>query len=307
MIVRQTIPLKWFLQIDGWNVLFYVLYGSAVCTLHLEWFFEKLAFPFAEMSVFGTAIAILLGFRNNSAFERYWEARTAWGDFTNASRHFASQVLTYIHPLKRTEVKEEEIRKVHEELIYRHLAYLHALRLQLREEESWQDLSIFLSPMEWEQLTSHANKAVQLNHRQSQRLGELAKAEWIEPRAYVMGLMDSIKAFYAAQGTCERIKHTPLPRQYGFFTKSFVWVFLLLLPFSMVQHLGWETLPVYLAIAIMFTVIERMGHRTEDPFDGKLEDVPLNAICRNIEIDLRQQLGEMSVPPRIEAKDGVLM
>ena len=295
------------MQVDGWNVLFYALYGSAVCVLHLEFFFEELAFPFVGISVFGTAVAILLGFRNNSAFERYWEARTAWGDLTNASRNFASQVMTYIHPMKGAEVKEEQIKKVHEELIYRHLAYLNALRLQLREDESLDNLSTLLSPIEWQQLAGHANKAVQLNHRQSQRLGELAKAEWIEPRAYVMGLMESIKAFYAAQGACERIKNTPLPRQYGFFTKTFVWIFLLLLPFSLVQHLGWETLPVYLALTTMFTVIERMGHRTEDPFDGKIEDVPLNAICRNIEIDLRQQLGEKSVPPRIEAKDGVLM
>ncbi len=307
MIVRQTIPLKWFLKIDGWNVLFFALYAYAVCILHLEFFFEQLAFPFTGISVFGTAVAILLGFRNNSAYERFWEARTAWGQLTNASRNFASQVMTYIHPMEGTDAKNEKIKKVHEELIYRHLAYVNALRLQLREDESWDGVSSFLLHEDWKQLKSLSNKAVQLNHRQSQRLGELAKAGWIEPQAHVRGLMESIKTFYEAQGTCERIKNTPLPRQYGFFTKAFVWVFVLLLPFSLVQHLGWGTLPVYVALATIFTIIDRMGHRTEDPFDGKYEDVPMNAICRSIEIDLRQQLGESSVPPRIEPQDGVLM
>lgn len=84
-------------------------------------------------------------------------------------------------------------------------------------------------------------------------------------------------------------------------------MFLLLLPFSLVQHLGWEMLPIYVMLAFMFTVMERVGSRTEDPFDGRNEDVPMNAICRNIEIDLRQQLGETSVPPKIEPIDGVLM
>ncbi len=307
MVVRQTIPLKWFLKIDGWNILFFTVYVSLICIFHLEFFFEKLAFPFTGISVFGTAVAILLGFRNNSAYERFWEARTAWGELTNASRNFASQVLAYIHPQKDSVVQDEPVKKVHQELIYRHLAYVHALRLQLREEQSWEDLDPFLEDRDWQEVEGLTNKAVQLNHQQSQRLSALAAAGWIEPRAYVMGLMESINKFYDAQGTCERIKNTPLPRQYGFFTKSFVWAFLVLLPFSLIQHLGWGTIPVYLLLATMFTVIERMGHRTEDPFDGKHEDVPINAICRNIEIDLRQQLGETSVPPRLEPQDGVLM
>ena len=307
MIVRQTIPLKWFLKIDGWTLLFFIIYVTLVCILHLEFFFEKFAFPFTGISVFGTAVAIVLGFRNNSAYERFWEARKAWGQLTNTSRNFASQVLAYIHPLPWTTDQDTDVNTVHQEVIYRQLAYLHALRLQLQSSNTWDDLAPLLPDHEWQQLENQRNKATQINHRQSQRLAELAQTGWIDPRAYVMGLMDSIKILYDAQGTCERIKNTPLPRQYGFFTKMFVWMFLLLLPFSLVTHLGWETIPVYLLLATMFTVIERMGHRTEDPFDGKHEDVPLNAICRNIEIDLRQQLGETSIPSPIEPKDGVLM
>jgi putative membrane protein len=119
--------------------------------------------------------------------------------------------------------------------------------------------------------------------------------------------MVTIKEFFAAQGRCERIKSTPLPRQYGFFTKAFVWVFVLLLPFGLVQHLGWGTLPIYFVLATIFTITERIGSRTEEPFERKLEDVAMSSICRKIEIDLRQQLGESSIPPFLEPKDGVLM
>ena len=106
--------------------------------------------------------------------------------------------------------------------------------------------------------------------------------------------METIKEFFAYQGKCERIKNTPLPRPYGIFTKAFVWVFVILLPFGLVQHLGWGTLPIYVILATIFTITERIGRRTEDPFENKFEDVPMTAICRNIEIDLRQQLGESS-------------
>jgi ion channel-forming bestrophin family protein len=308
MIVGRTIRLKWMLKIEGWNVLFFLIYGYLVCVLNSHSFFEHLTFPDTEISVFGIAVAILLGFRNNEAYNRFWEARTAWGDLTNASRNFVSQVMGYVQPPREQEqASKDAIAAILSELIYRHLAFLSALRLQLRQEKTWEELKPFLSELEFQELSNAVNKATFLNHRQSLRLRELYLSGWIEQQAYVFGLMESIKVFFAAQGRCERIKTTPLPRQYGFFTKSFVWVFVLLLPFGLVQHLGWGAFPIYIVLATIFTITERIGSRTEDPFERKLEDVPMSSICRNIEIDLRQQLGEPSVPAPLKPKDGILM
>jgi len=305
MIVQRTIRLKWILQIEGWNILFFLVYGSAVCVL--DSYFEHLAFPVSEVSVLGIVVAILLGFRNNEAYNRYWEARTAWSDLTNASRNFASQVMGYIQTPIEQGQELQNASGIHTELIYRQLAFLNALRLQLRQEETWEELQPFLSDTEFKKLNTAANRATLLNHWQSMRLRELYKSGWIEQEAYVYGLMVTIKEFFAAQGRCERIKSTPLPRQYGFFSKAFVWVFVLLLPFGLVQHLGWGALPIYLILATIFTITELIGSRTEEPFERKLEDVPMSSICRKIEIDLRQQLGESSIPPPLEPKDGVLM
>ncbi|MCB1934349.1 MAG: hypothetical protein KDF59_00240 [Nitrosomonas sp.] len=308
MIVRQTIHPKWILKIDGWNILFFLIYGYIVCVLQAYGFFEHLTFPDTEISVFGIAVAIMLGFRNNEAYNRFWEARIVWGDLTNTSRNFASQVINYVqHPEEQQQVSQDAVAAIHKELIYRQLAFLNALRLQLRKENTWDELKPLLSDSEYQQLSKSVNKATQLNHQQSLRLKELNNSGWITEQAYVFGLMESIKAFFSAQGRCERIKTTPLPRQYGFFTKSFVWIFVLLLPFGLVQHLGWGAFPVYVILATIFTITERIGNRTEAPFEGKLEDVPMSTICRNIEIDLRQQLGEPSVPEPLEPKDGVLM
>ena len=307
MIVRRSLRLKWFIQIDGWAVLFFLVYGYLVCVLNVQFFLELLAFPISGITFFGTAVAILLGFRNNEAYERFWEARTAWGNLTNASRNFASQVMSYLQPPHGQDLPLEAAKDHHRELIFRHLAFINALRLQLRQEETWGELKPFLSESEFQDLPKGINKATQLNHLQSLRLRDLYLSGWIQQRAYVLGLMESIKEFFSAQGTCERIKNTPLPRQYGFFTKSFVWVFVLLLPFGLVQHLGWGTLPIYVILATIFVITERIGSRTEDPFEKKLEDIPMTALCRNIEIDLRQQLGESSIPPPLEPVEGILM
>jgi ion channel-forming bestrophin family protein len=307
MIVRRNLRLKWILKVVGWNILFFLVYGFLVCFLSLFLVFEHLAFPDTEISIFGIAVAILLGFRNNEAYNRYWEARTAWGDLTNASRNFACQVIAYIQLPEEQGQTPLGMPNVHRELIYRHLAFINALRLQLRQEIKWDELKPFLSDSEFQQLSQAVNKATILNHWQSLQLRKLYISGRINEQPYVFGLMESIKTFLAGQGRCERIKTTPLPRQYGFFTKIFVWVFVLLLPFGLVQHLEWVTIPIYIVLATMFTITERIGSRTEEPFENKLEDIPMSAICRNIEIDLRQQLGDSMVPPPHEPKDGLLM
>jgi len=111
------------------------------------------------------------------------------------------------------------------------LAFLNALRLQLRKEETWEELKPFLLDSEFQVLGKAANKATILNHRQALRLRELYTSGWIKQPTYIFGLMETVKELFAAQGRCERIKNTPSPRQYAFFTKSFVWIFVWLLPF----------------------------------------------------------------------------
>jgi putative membrane protein len=110
-----------------------------------------------------------------------------------------------------------------------------------------------------------------------------------------------------AMGACERIKKTPFPTPYAFVITRFIWLFLALLPPGLVQHLGWLTVPVSVLIALTFLLILTIGIYMQDPFENRLTDTPMHAICRTIEINLRQQLGETELPEPIEPKDGVLM
>jgi putative membrane protein len=116
------------------------------------------------------------------------------------------------------------------------------------------------------------------------------------------------------QGGCERLKTFPFPRQYGNFSRLFVFIFSALLPFGLVgefSKLGaawaWLLIPFSVLTAWMFYAMERIGDASENPFEHSINDVPLTAICRTIEIDLRAALGEDHLPKPIEPHYGVLM
>jgi len=113
------------------------------------------------------------------------------------------------------------------------------------------------------------------------------------------------------QGGCERIKNTPLLRQYDYFTRLFLYTFIILLPFALVGdfarlELGYLMLPVSVIIAFVFAIIGKVGEVNEDPFENRITDVPLTALCNTIEIDLREILGERDLPAKMQANQGFL-
>ncbi len=130
-----------------------------------------------------------------------------------------------------------------------------------------------------------------------------------------MQMMRCLEEFYNLQGMCERIKNTPFPRQYAYFSTVFVWIFIILLPFGLVQEFNkiadgaivWLTVPFSVLISWIFITIEAVGDNSEDPFENYINDVPMTAISRTIEIDLREMLGEVDLPPKTEPVNDVLL
>ena len=125
--------------------------------------------------------------------------------------------------------------------------------------------------------------------------------------------MATLEEAYNLQGKCERIKNTPLPRQYAYFSKVFTWIFIILLPFGMVGEFAkmghgliWLTVPFCVLISWVFITMEIVGDNSEDPFEGFVNDVPMTALCRTIEIDLREMLGETELPEKIKPVNDVL-
>lgn len=265
--------------------------------------------PFGVVAMLATAIAIFLTFRNNSAYDRWWEARKIWGGIVNSSRTFGRQItsLTLL-----SEKPADVVAAYRQEMVYRHLAWINALRLQLRGESTWDELQPFLRSEEFQWMVQRQNRATQLVQKQGLRIAEGTQAGLITHSRFLEVLDETLTSLYDLQGRAERIKNTPLPRQYDYFPRVFLFLFVTLLPSGMISELekvgsAWMVIPLATVVSYVFYVLMRVGEFNEDPFEGRFSDTPMTALCRTIEIDMREQLGETDLPPKLEPVDGILM
>ncbi|MFZ9888420.1 MAG: bestrophin family protein [Myxococcota bacterium] len=254
---------------------------------------------YRPVGVLGTGVAIILGFRNNSAYDRWWEARKIWGGLVNASRTFSVNVLTLLRPPSSSSTSlVEECQRLQRRIVYRHLAFLHAVRLQLRELQEWDCMAPFLDENEKYLLESAVNRASQLNLAQAKDLALAREKGWLDAYSHV-SLLRSLEDNTDLQGKAERIKGTVFPLYYSMYTRLFVWLFAILFPATLLRELGLLTLPVSTVVSFVFVMLERTARITENPFMNLAGDTPMTALCRIIEIDLRQHLGETSIPSKL--------
>ena len=133
MYVNRNINWR-IIVLFGWkSVLFYLMWSTFIVLVHMYFHMNgtNLAIPFAPVSTIGVAVSFYLGFKNNQSYDRFWEARTAWGGIVNASRTFGNQVMSFISDYhKKPGVSASEIHTIQQRLIYRHIAYINALRHQ---------------------------------------------------------------------------------------------------------------------------------------------------------------------------------
>ncbi|MEP1034905.1 bestrophin family ion channel [Ekhidna sp.] len=266
--------------------------------------FEPLTLPVVPVTILGGALAIFLGFRNNSAYDRWWEARKIWGGIVNASRTFGVMICTFSSThFSKGKVKDKDVLIWRKELITRHIGWLYSLIMHLRKQNHWDDLGKYLSKKEVDQIRKVHNKPTQLLHKQSERLQDAYEKNIIEDFRH-MELTNVIKEFYSLQGMAERIKGTIFPYYYNYFTGVFLWLFVTCLPFSLVTDMSWSAIPMSIAISFVFTILEKSGAVTEDPFEGRAADTPITTITRNIEIDLLEMIKSDTIPAPIEPTIG---
>lgn len=344
MIVTKGINIVSLIKWTGLHFLWLLLLMGGVALLY-KFGIIQFHIPWLPISVIGTAVAFYVGFKNNQAYDRMWEARKIWGGIINDSRTWGMMVDGYISNLFTTnKPSETEIKNIKKRLIYRHIAWLYAHRSQLLVATPWEhisqgghvgrtakmyqkkfgigliddeitrtELKLFLPPEEHDRLIAHINTATQIINEQSRDLQQLRELEIIEDFRH-MEMVNILRSFYTLQGKNERIKKFPLPRQYANMSRIFVGIFILLLPFSMIPELlklgewaFWLSVPITALIGWVYVMMEVVGDYSENPFQGMANDIPMLSLCRTIEIDLREMLGETDLPPAIKAKEGVLM
>jgi putative membrane protein len=310
----------------------------------LKW----LHLPWLPIALIGTAVAFVVGFQNNAAYGRIWEARKIWGGIVNASRSWGIIVSDFItNDFAEINASEEEIKQIKKELIYRHIAWMTSLRHAMRAPKPWEhflkyktnkkwsenagirefkftveeELEPYLSKKDFDYVLSKTNKATHTISLQSRQLKELKKRGLIDDFRH-MEMENMLIELYNLQGKSERIKNFPYPRQFATLNHNFVWIFLLLLPFGIMNEFDtigitlvedypfiganfvWLTIPFSVIVSWVFHTMERIGRTGENPFEGTANDVPITTMSRGIEIDLREMLDEPpeTIPKPVKAK-----
>ena len=328
---REPLQNKEFLFWTRRDIYRLLILATIPTTLYqlLDW--EWLAIPWVPIAMIGTAAAFIIGFKNTQTYNRLWEARQIWGGIVNTSRSWALLV-------KDCTGQQINDRSLHQELIYRHIAWLTALRYQLREARPWENinksynieykkfysipehltpfdeaLKPYLSASDFEYVWSKKTRATQLISLQSARLRQLKDQGLIDPLNFVE-MENQLVTLYDLQGRCERIKNFPYPRQFSSINLYFIRLFTFVVPFGLLQefnklgeHMIWLNIPFSVIVNWVFNTMEKIGEATENPFEGGANDVPISTLCRTIEIDLREMLDETDIPAPLAAVNSIQM
>jgi putative membrane protein len=315
MIVRNGTGLKRGVSqfiLRNWGLILTVVLTEQAVVLvsrHSK-VLETDVFSSTAIGLIATVVGIFIVFRFNEAYQRWWEARILWGGLVNESRSFAREVITLLTPDRAPKIASREAAAAaHKELVYRHLAFCNALRLSLRGQESWEELAPFLSDTELADLQAYANKPTQLVRSQGEQLARLTGVDTSQ-QVLLMRFDSTLSRLYDIQGGCERIKTTAFPDDVRFISRGLVWLSAIAVPVAFLsadRHIRLIEVIAVIVISLSFMVVEQLGASLKNPFENDDNDTPMTALCRTIEIDLRQQLGERNVPPPVEPVDGVLM
>jgi putative membrane protein len=253
----------------------------------------------------GLPLGIFLGFRNNTAYDRFWEGRKLWGSLVNTARSLTRQIITLIEPQPEADEKDPDAVRAHEAaMVHMLIAYVHSLRHHLRDSDPFATLERVLTRPEVARMRGEPNVPIAILHRIAELMVEARRKHWIHP-LHVPVVEQSLTALTDIQGGCERIKSTPIPYSYTVLMHRIVAMYCGLLPFGLAETIGWATPVVVLFVSYALFGLDAVGDEIEQPFGLHPNDLPLSTISRAIEANLRVRLGE-EPPPLFAPRDGVL-
>lgn len=249
-------------------------------------------------TLIGLALAIFLGFRNSAAYERFWEARKLWGELIHQARNLARQQ-SWVDMRSPEGVDESTL------LLRRTIAFAHALRCQLRRLDVRADLAKWLPANEQAQTAGLRNPANELLIRNT-----LDTARWVHEGRLAAPLaaeMDkSLAALAGVQAGCERIASTPIPFAYTLLLHRTAYLYCVLLPFGLIDLIGVMTPVVVAIVSYTFFGLDALGDEIEQPFGLRPHHLPLDALCRTVEIDLLRAAGAQALPEPLQPVGGML-
>ena len=259
-------------------VILISIYSGIIAYLEIEYFELDENSHVRNLSVIhstlGFVISLLLAYRINSAYDRWWEGRKLWGALVNNSRNLAIKLSVIL--------KEEKDLSYFRKLIP---SYASMLNKHLKDEETsmllFDDVDLVIN--------HHKHRPNQIAKMMFQKINSLYEAHKISGDQLII-LNAEIQSFTDICGACERIKNTPIPYSYSTFIKKFIFLFILTLPFAYVFTLGYYVIPVISFIFYVLASIEIISEEIEEPFGNDPNDLPIEKISQNIKKHIEEIL-----------------
>lgn len=299
MIITKKISLKRIL-IGTWkNGLLVVLVCIASYFFSEYIFYDVNELPAVIPSILGTALAFFIGFNNNQAYDRWWEARKIWGALVNDSRSWARQINANLSAPSGQ--SEENLIGKKKSAIYRHIAFLYALKGNLRNENI-DNFGKYISQEELKKVKSESNIHNAILNMQSSELEILFKDNWIDGFRF-MELNKMLIRFSDEMGKSERIKNTVFPPTYNYYTRVFIWIMMISTIFVIADIVGAWSILYGAVVGYIFITVHSIGQSLLNPFENVPAGISLDQITRTIEINLLESLGESEIPEPIKIVD----
>lgn len=291
MLVAQNIKISRILR-DTWQVDI-IMIASCTAAYFVREFLIKHHFeiPAIIPTVLGTAIAFFVGFNNNQAYDRWWEARKVWGALVNDSRSWARGVITYISPIEND---PEEFAALKRRMVCRQIAFLYALKASLRDAVD-ETYSQYLDEKEVLEINKHSNVYNAILTLQSEDLQRLNLAGRLDGFRFIE-MNQLLVKFSDEMGMSERIKKTVFPTTYNYLTKVFIWLFVVSLTLVISQYAGLWSIFLGWLVGFVYVSTQKNGMSLVNPFENNSASIPLNQITRTIEINLLEMIGAEKIP-----------
>ncbi|MEG4574299.1 bestrophin family ion channel [Microcoleus sp. N3A4] len=265
-------------------------FGVFIALLHfLNW---PVSLPILSSIVPSIVLGLLLVFRTNTAYDRFWEGRKLWGTLINNVRNLARQIWVAI---EEKDPQDIELKKSVLRLLP---AFAVAMKLHLRQESVNPELEPLMSPAQYQKLKSINNPPLEIAFWIEDYLHEQYERNCLDVYQ-LTGMKELINSMIDVLGGCERILKTPIPMAYAIHLKQLLLLYCLALPFQMVNDLAWGTGPVVALISFTLFGIEEIGIEIENPFEHDTNDLPLDSICATMQRNIDDLI---SLSPSIHAR-----
>lgn len=300
MLLDKSIPFSYVFNKIKYDLL-RVLIISATFHILKIFFSEQLPpIPLTLPAVLGTSISLLLAFKVNQSYDRWWEARKVWGAIVNDSRSLILQLKGFIA------IQDEKSQLIIRRISFRQIGWCYALGQSLRGHEALKGLAEFIPDKEYNESFRHTNKTLFLSLQHMEDLKKLHAQNYVNDYQQIQ-LESTITRLVDSMGKSERINATVFPATYRRYIHFFIYLFLIVLSLALVETIGLYEIPLLTFIASTFFLVEKTAYHMQDPFKDRPTDTSVTAIARTVEINIKQLLKEKNVPQPLAAKDFYLM